>query len=269
MELKDSVWSDEEVKTLFKFVEIKKYEGLPLIKIFAQYAQSTQRHQNSVRNYYYKELQGLIKNESRCRYLGIDLGAHFAKKIEPFSNDGAKSLIQSIDEMRAEGYSVRRACLTLAGGDASLMIRYQNKYRLETKYKKERDMGQIIKMPNKQTAITDEEVNSLFLGLIKLVRKQEFQKVKKSMEDKWQDSNSKLKEAIAEIVVKNRKIEQLQSQIRLLQNEQDKEKLNRIDRKIQKAKVLVEKSAKKTIKEFIKGKTKSDVIEQDRAINNK
>ena len=27
-------WENEEIKTLFKFVEIKKQEGMPLVKIF-------------------------------------------------------------------------------------------------------------------------------------------------------------------------------------------------------------------------------------------
>ena len=50
-----SKWDDEEIKTLFKFVEIKKQEGMPLIKIFAEYATKTLRHANSVRNYYYNK----------------------------------------------------------------------------------------------------------------------------------------------------------------------------------------------------------------------
>ena len=65
-------WQDEEVKSLFKFVEVKKSEGVPLIKIFDEFALKVGRRQNSVRNYYYNEIKELTKNEKRkklCRFL--------------------------------------------------------------------------------------------------------------------------------------------------------------------------------------------------------
>ena len=55
-----TIWEDEEVKALFKFVEIKKEEGMPLIKIFADFGKRVGRCQNSVRNYYYEEIVSLL-----------------------------------------------------------------------------------------------------------------------------------------------------------------------------------------------------------------
>ena len=165
MEKYFSKWEDEEVKTLFRFVEIKKSEGVALINIFKQYADKTQRHANSVRNYYYKELANLKLDTRRLKELNIDISCHFAKEVIPFFLLQTKELINKIDELISKGYSVRGACLKLSGGNASDMIRMQNKYRLETKYK-ERNMGNIIKMPIKKDVISDEEINALVLGLV-------------------------------------------------------------------------------------------------------
>ena len=177
-------WSDQEVSALFRFVEANKDKGTPLIKIFKSYADLTKRHQNSVRNYYYKEILSLSNDNVRAKKLGIDLSMHVAKNVKPFSDEDTGKLINEINNLLGQGFSVRRACLTLASGDVGLMIRYQNKYRLETKYKKgSGNLNNLIKMPTRQSGITDEEINALMLGLIKLVKKQESEKVKRNLSD--------------------------------------------------------------------------------------
>ena len=158
-----SHWSKEEIQALFKFVEIKKHEGMPLIKIFDQYAAFTARHQNSVRNYYYKELAYLSQNPNFAKELEINLNNHQVTKATTFSADETNAIVNNIDNLKEEGYSVRKACLVLADNDAGKMIRLQNKYR--SVKSSQTFMGEIIKMPQRQV-IGDEEIKALFLGLV-------------------------------------------------------------------------------------------------------
>lgn len=215
-----SKWEDEEVKTLFKFVEVKKSEGMPLIKIFEEYANKTYRHKNSVRNYYYKEVNALTLDNERAKYLNINLSGHSVMQAKEFTKDEKTKLISDIQELKEKGYSVRRACMELSGGDISKMIRLQNKYRLETKKGKGDNMGQIIKMPFKQQGLLDDEdIKSLFLGLIKLVKRQEYERAKIMFNKDVMSANDKLKQAMLKIASKQNEIDVLKQNIKLLNNE--------------------------------------------------
>ena len=249
-------WNDEEVKSLFKFVEVKKGEGVPLIEIFKQYAQSTKRHQNSVRNYYYKEVQEMQKNKLRANALNINLNQHKAKSIIPFSTEDTKNLVEKINELVGNGYSVRRACLTLADGDVGEMIRYQNKYRLETKYKKVENMGSVIKMPIGHSGISDEEINALLIGIIKIVKKQEFERAKKNFGQELDSSNKRLKDALAKIVAQNEQIIDLKLQIRAIEQSSDNLLLKQMDKRIKKIDTS-KRSAKNAIGMFVNNKKKN------------
>ena len=245
---KHGSWCDEEVKTLFKFVEIKRSEGIPLIAIFEQYANFTSRQKNSVRNFYYGELELLQENGELCKKLGISLQQHKAKNVVPFGDNDTKELIKDINLLLEAGYSVRGACLELAGGDAKKMIRLQNKFRQETKYKKKVQMGNVIKMPIKKEAISDGEINALFLGLIKLVKKQERENQREQFEKQLLDGNEKLKIAIAEGIANRYKIEKLQEQIKILSDENESLKASRIEARIKK---LNRKTAPELLGDFI------------------
>lgn len=219
-----SKWDDEEVKTLFRFVEIKKQEGIPLIKIFADYAEKTSRQANSVRNYYYKELGNLQQDVSRAIEFGIDLKNHIVTQSRPFSPQEENDVINQINELKEKGYSVRRACLELSGGDISAMIRLQNKYRSITKPQQktrqsDSNMGQIIKMQPKQPKISDEEIKALFFGLIRIVKKQEQDNIKAQYESEIFDANEKLKNAFLEMAQKQSIIENLQQKLKLIKDE--------------------------------------------------
>ncbi len=217
-----SVWDDEEVKSLFRFVEVKKSEGVPLIKIFSLFAKCVNRKQNSVRNYYYREIKNLKVNKNRELELGINLNNHIAKTPEPFSEKDTKEVVAKIKNLLEQGYSVRGACLELAGGDASKMVRYQNKYRSEVKYKhnkkgKNEDVrANIIKMPVKSNILSDDDISALFLGLVKMVKKQEHAKARMIVEGELGRANQNLKLALLEIASKKNEIEKLKEQIVLL-----------------------------------------------------
>ena len=252
-------WQDEEVKTLFKFVEVKKSEGVPLIKIFDEFAKCTSRQQNSVRNYYYKEIKHLNENKDRLIKLGINLKNHLSKTPEPFSENDTKNVIENIKKLINEGYSVRGACLKLAGGNATKMVRYQNKYRSEVKYKKVEKMEKmdnIIKMPIKKDIMSDEDINALFLGLVKLVKKQEASKAKMLFENELVHANEKLKRAIIDIANKQSQIEKLKTEISVLNKKvSDKYEINAMNN-VKLAKKFT--SANQVFKDFVSAKAKEN-----------
>lgn len=246
-----SYWEDEEVKTLFKFVQIKKSEGVPLIKIFNLYGKCTGRCQNSVRNYYYREVKELLKNKQRQQKLGIQIDCHVARTPVPFTAVEKEKIINSINNMVKNGYSVRKACLTLAGGDASKMIRYQNKYRSNIKKVKENtSVDNIIKMPEQRNLMTDEDIKALFMGILKLVKKQETLRAKDLAFAEVKSANEKLKIAMAEIIAKSQQIEKLQSKISLLKQEIETFKQKEINSRIE----LNKNTAKNLIKSFLNQK---------------
>ena len=57
------VWSDGEVKDLFKQVQEFKLAGKPTKDAFLQHAKTYGRKANSVRNYYYHELDSLTSTK--------------------------------------------------------------------------------------------------------------------------------------------------------------------------------------------------------------
>lgn len=224
-----SRWDCEEIKTLFRFVEIKKQEGLPLVKIFDEYASSTARKPNSVRNYYYKELGNMYADENLAKEYGVNLASHPLTQSQPFTQSEEKQVIAQIDELRNQGYSVRRACLELSGGDVSAMIRLQNKYRSITKGKECKeinnfDMGQVIKMQPPKPQITDDEIKALFFGLIRIVKKQEQENIKGLYEKEIFDANEKLKQAVDLLATKQKMINSLQNKLSLIKSELEEQK---------------------------------------------
>ena len=63
----NGVWKDEEVKSLFEEVRLCKSQGRALREAFAAHAKKHFRKPNSVRNYYYGEIERLKKDEKRRR----------------------------------------------------------------------------------------------------------------------------------------------------------------------------------------------------------
>ena len=132
-----SKWKDEEVINLFRFIEEGKKNNESLSKLFAGFAHKTNRMPNSVRNYYYTELKCLEEDENRRTRLGIDVNLHKKVEQKEFSQNETEQTIINILRLTSKGVSVRKACLTLANGDISEMVRLQNKYRITMSKDKE------------------------------------------------------------------------------------------------------------------------------------
>ena len=110
-------WSESENQLLWETADEAQQQGLPLKAVFEQIAQATGRRPNSIRNYYYAQ----VRNRE-------DGHVHAARFV-PFTQEEVDWLMEQVLTARAAGQSVRSCLQKLSGGDHSLMLRYQNKYR--------------------------------------------------------------------------------------------------------------------------------------------
>ena len=120
-----SGWSDAENKMLWETADEAQQQGLPLKAVFERIAEQTGRRPNSIRNYYYAQVR---------RQGGESHPARFV----PFTQPEIDWLMEQVLVARAAGQSVRACLQKLSGGDHSLMLRYQNKYRNMLKKQPER-----------------------------------------------------------------------------------------------------------------------------------
>ena len=110
-------WSDAENDRLFALAAEAAEQGRPLKSVFDDFAGSSGRRPNSVRNYYYARIK--------------KGGAEFCHTpaFVPFAEEESKKLVGEVLRAQARGESVRACTLRLGNGDDRAMLRYQNKYR--------------------------------------------------------------------------------------------------------------------------------------------
>lgn len=118
----------KEIDALFGYIESGKAEGKTLGELFAEYAALHKKAKGSVRNRYYDLLKtGERDNVFRDRFLcGRTLKV---EKREAFTEEDEKELLLGVFRQKTKGVSVRKALLSLSGGDDKKMLRYQNKFR--------------------------------------------------------------------------------------------------------------------------------------------
>jgi uncharacterized protein YdaU (DUF1376 family) len=110
-------WKDDEKLMLWDEVKKAQKIGAPLKRVFETVAVKTGRKPNSVRNYYYMKVKETGEIEQK------------PSTFTPFGRDEIYTLLWELLASGARGDSIRGASLKLAGGDKTLMLRYQNKYR--------------------------------------------------------------------------------------------------------------------------------------------
>ena len=120
-----SGWSEAENQLLWETAEEAQQQGLPLKVVFERIAEQTGRRPNSIRNYYYAQVREHGGDEQ-----------HPARFV-PFTQQEVDWLMEQVLIARAAGQSVRACLQKLSGGDHSLMLRYQNKYRAVIKSRPE------------------------------------------------------------------------------------------------------------------------------------
>lgn len=219
-------WKDEEIKKLFSHIENCSQKGIILTEAFKLYANMTNRKQNSVRNYYYAELNNLETNKQDCKRLNINLENHKKTQANFFSDEEAKLTMEKINGLKSKGYSVRKACLSLAHGNINEMVRLQNKYRTMSKEEKSKNPAlfpkNVISMPQKTMQLTEAEINSLFLGLVKLIKTSVKQEMNLKFQKDTENANSVLRQTLVNLSNKEEQYLKMKKSFDLLKAENKK-----------------------------------------------
>ena len=140
-------WSDSENKLLWETADEAQQQGLPLKAVFEQIARKTGRRPNSIRNYYYAQVRQHDGGEAR------------PARFVPFTQQEVDWLMEQVLIARSAGQSVRSCLQKLSGGDHSLMLRYQNKYRAVIKSRPDYVQDMVEKLNEQGVACETPQVN--------------------------------------------------------------------------------------------------------------
>lgn len=228
------IWGNIEVKELFEAVENCKKKNVALRDAFVLHANKYNRRPNSVRNYYYHEVDNLAADSLRCKKLGINISFHTKSHFTSFEKSEEEELFEKIEALVQKGFSVRSACKKLSGGDLGKMTRIQNKYQnMKRKLAKPDNI-----IPFKQTSLSDSDINSLFMGLLKLIKKTALEEAQAATKT----SGEVLKKAFSEIARKEKEISTLKQELLKLKTSSNQKlaanKTNALKQKLQQNKQL-------------------------------
>ena len=246
----ESNWKNQNIFDLFKLVETYRKENKPIVKAFEKYAIISGRKKFSIRNFYYNKLSEFEKNQTLAEKFQIDFSKHNKNEQKFFTPQEAELSITQINDLMKKGYSVRKACYEIASGDVKQMLRLQNKFRslnrktnilgTENKLKnsitnkisfnngnsnqnsKQKEMGNVLFMPTNKALLTDSEITSLFMGLVKLVKKAAKEQYDLELLNQVQSANAELRKSIKSLADKEREIKFFRKKFELLSNEKVK-----------------------------------------------
>ncbi|MDE6583624.1 MAG: hypothetical protein K2K31_03150 [Clostridia bacterium] len=214
-----NIWNNEEVKSLFQAVEECKKNQKSLKNAFVSHANKYKRKPNSVRNYYYMEVENLKNDRRRCQTLGVNLSLHEKSVFQNFDKSEEDKLVSQIETLQKQGLSVRSACLKLSKGDLTMMTRLQNKYQNIKRKESPAKQDNIIMFRQNRKVLTDSDITSLFMGLVRLIKKTSMED---AMEKVQLSSTRDLKQALSELEEKNKKIALLEKKIEDMKQENAK-----------------------------------------------
>lgn len=220
--MKNGIWDNKEVKDLFTSIEKIKKEGQPLRKAFMEHARKYSRQPNSVRNYYYHEIDNLEQDNDRMKELGIDLKNHKKNSIQYFTKDEEENLMEKIDKLVESGCSIRKACLTLSDGDVNQMLRFQNKYRNYKAKEKPIKKDNIIKFSKKKEKISEAELQALFMGLVRLVKRSATEEINEQVKSTMERASQELRKTIVALNNKEREYRELKDAFIKIKEENSK-----------------------------------------------
>lgn len=245
------LWDNSEVQDLFLQVEEFKNKNKTLREAFSRHAQKYNRKPNSVRNYYYHEIDELGRNKTRVKSLGINLERHKKNTITYFSPTEEKELMGEIDKLVESGVSVRKACFMLSGGDVGQMLRFQNKYRNFKGKNKKPDKcsglkqtenafnkDNIIAFQKKPKLLSEGEMQALFMGLVRLVRRNVEAEGEEKFKAEIGKSNNLLRQALTRINSQEREIERLKAEYLRIKKQNQSLLQNQIVARCKKAEIL-------------------------------
>lgn len=227
-------WNEQETKALFKLVEEYKKKHKPLLDAFCAHAKKFNRKTLSVRNFYYQKCDEVLNSENLQKKLNINIDMHQKNNFAKFDQRQTDKLLEFIKKRQRQGVSVRKACMEMANNDATMLVRFQNKYeqekrkkmkdtkKSETSAKKEKDIKNfknptnVISFPVEQKLVsqklTDAEIQSLFLGLVNLIKKSAKQNLLDETNMERQKLSLVIRDTTIQMQQKNEKIERLLSE---------------------------------------------------------
>ena len=248
----------QKLKTMFLYIqdEIAKNKTT-LIKAIESVADKLKIKKDSSKNYYYKSLKYLRDNKNFAKEIGINLNNFEKKDFEKFNLKAKEDLYFTVNENLKKGISVRQTCMQLSNNNAKLMLRLQNKYRNMVKQKnKEVEKVENLKENNKVISIikakqelnkniTDSEINALFMGLIKIVKKAAIENANAELKMECLEATQNFRQTIVDLNQKemelkrvyelnkelNLKIKNQQEQICLLLEKLSKRKITELEKK--------------------------------------
>ena len=241
--MKKNNWSKKEILKLFSNIEKAKEENNSLISVFKSVAKTLKRKPNSIRNFYYQQVKKFKEDSSLANNLKINMENHKVLKSKKFSYQETKSIVKEILRKKCLGYSIRKACMQIANNNKAEMLRIQNKYRNILKCQKklydecleelkaegldERRDKVMKKMQiesnvvflkkNEEKKLSDEDISSLFMGLVKLVKKTAYENAEKQ----FFIENRNEKESTRNIVYR---LSEAEKNVQILQNQIEQEK---------------------------------------------
>lgn len=243
-----------------KLAEIIKnclQNNLTLNQTFEEISRTLKIKKDSAKNYYYKFVSFLKNNPNE--YNSLNLKDLVGKYFNKFSSGEITNLVNIVDKNLQQGVSVRRTCLMLANNNAKLMLRLQNKYRnmkVKEIRKKVEEKNKIINFDfvrNKlNKKITEDEINALFSGLVKIVKKSALENAEIELKTECNEANENFRSTLIDLNKKEQELKILQEENRELnlKIEAQKEQICSLLQKLsnKKLKNLEKKSQSKTLK---------------------
>ena len=241
----------EKIKKMFMIIQHEKSRNVSLNCALDKVSKVLNLKRESAKNFYYKSLKFLDENKQIADMNDINLIDCKKNNFEKFEDKEKRYLVEFIDRNLEKGISIRQSCLILADNDAKKMLRYQNKYRNIKKLnsKKESKKMNVINISNAKDKlskkISDSEINALFMGLVKIVKKAAIDNANIELKTECEVANQNFRQTIIDLNKKeaelkkmheinielNKKIESQQKQICLLLDKLSKRKINSLERK--------------------------------------
>ena len=202
--------NEECVKYLIE--EMEKNNGSKQ-KVFEKVAKKFDVNKYSVRNFYYKFILLAGQDEKLKKQYKVNLEKHKKQTFARFSECQEQLLKTNIENKLKQGFSLRKACLSLANGDIDLMIRYQNKYRNIVKESKQDSVKNIIKFPSQNKFnLSDSQLKNILTSVVKMVKDNAISQTKNFNRSKLEIVKGKLLSTSKQVCEKHFEIETLKNE---------------------------------------------------------
>jgi hypothetical protein len=99
------------------------------------------------------------------------------------------------------------------------MLRYQNKYRNFSAKNKVKNNDNIVQFKKKETKLSDSELQALFMGIVRLVKKSAAQEVLSENKFAINRTNMELRKALVSLSEKQNEIERLKTEFLKIKEE--------------------------------------------------